>query len=582
MGDASLGSRIARLVHSHFDALPKRSKPTIHPDGSREWVPLSGIVLVTGENTREEILTCVAIATGAKCLPSSQISQCRGMVLHDSHAEILAIRAFNNWLLEECKSLLEHRIDYSNHEFKSERIEANEANNNDEAGTQPTCGKLHASKFINWRHQPGTGPNLASHTLSRISDTNQLAKTKHSWPPFELRKDLRIYMYGTCAPCGDVSMELCMASQEDPTPWATPPLGASNNPENSSGNSSQHNQANNIPHTTTSLLNGRAHFSILGAVRRKPSRADAESTLSKSCSDKLAVKQVTSLLTFPACLLIFPSSNAYLTALLLPEEEISRVACARAFGSGETGRLGELNGRRWSDDDPGVDDDDTAASLGGMGYTFRPFEVRPVPTAQVQEEWAFGKPKDNNGAEKKSKPGNISAVWTAAPSSSTAINGKLATGTKLNETLINGVKQGYRISSPTPRKASALSRAKMWGLLRDIVQLLPSADNCGENDGVAAQTGKFENQTSTTRRALDHIHDNSLFAKMKECVLTAQSYELMKRKCIKMGIGPSKLRKNVTTDVREVLGNWVENRGDDDWGLELLEESSTRKVVERV
>ncbi|EDN02342.1 hypothetical protein I7I51_01710 [Histoplasma capsulatum] len=109
MGNNSLESRIARLVHSHFDALPKRSKPTIHPDGSRQWVPLSGIVFAIGENTQDEILTCVAIATGAKCLSSSQMKQCRGMVLHDSHAEILAIRAFNHWLLEECKSLLQQR-----------------------------------------------------------------------------------------------------------------------------------------------------------------------------------------------------------------------------------------------------------------------------------------------------------------------------------------------------------------------------------------------------------------------------------------------------------------------------------------
>lgn len=52
MGDKgsedSLGSRIASLVHAHFDALPPRSKPTIRPDGTREWIPMSGIVLVKG------------------------------------------------------------------------------------------------------------------------------------------------------------------------------------------------------------------------------------------------------------------------------------------------------------------------------------------------------------------------------------------------------------------------------------------------------------------------------------------------------------------------------------------------------
>lgn len=45
---SSLPSRIASLVHAHFDALPTRSKPTIFPDGSREWIPMTGIVAVKG------------------------------------------------------------------------------------------------------------------------------------------------------------------------------------------------------------------------------------------------------------------------------------------------------------------------------------------------------------------------------------------------------------------------------------------------------------------------------------------------------------------------------------------------------
>lgn len=47
--DAPLSSRIASLVHTHFDALPTRSKPSIFPDGSREWIPMTGIVAVKGE-----------------------------------------------------------------------------------------------------------------------------------------------------------------------------------------------------------------------------------------------------------------------------------------------------------------------------------------------------------------------------------------------------------------------------------------------------------------------------------------------------------------------------------------------------
>ena len=45
---APLPSRIASLVHTHFDALPTRSKPNVFPDGSREWIPMTGMVVVKG------------------------------------------------------------------------------------------------------------------------------------------------------------------------------------------------------------------------------------------------------------------------------------------------------------------------------------------------------------------------------------------------------------------------------------------------------------------------------------------------------------------------------------------------------
>lgn len=48
MEPVALPSRIASLVHRHFDALPGRSKPTVFPDGSREWTPMTGIVAVKG------------------------------------------------------------------------------------------------------------------------------------------------------------------------------------------------------------------------------------------------------------------------------------------------------------------------------------------------------------------------------------------------------------------------------------------------------------------------------------------------------------------------------------------------------
>jgi len=40
-----------------------------------------------------------------KCLPQNKIAQAKGVVLHDWHAEILAIRSFNRFLLDECHAL---------------------------------------------------------------------------------------------------------------------------------------------------------------------------------------------------------------------------------------------------------------------------------------------------------------------------------------------------------------------------------------------------------------------------------------------------------------------------------------------
>ena len=40
-----------------------------------------------------------------KCLPASKLPEANGIAIHDWHAEILAIRAFNVFLLHECRRL---------------------------------------------------------------------------------------------------------------------------------------------------------------------------------------------------------------------------------------------------------------------------------------------------------------------------------------------------------------------------------------------------------------------------------------------------------------------------------------------
>lgn len=292
-------------------------------------------------------------STGMKCLPSAALPRAHGRILHDWHAEILAIRAFNRFLLDQCLLLV-----------------------------SSPCA---ASPFL--EHTP------------------------HAAHPFALRESVQIHMYCSEAPCGDASMELTMSAQSDPTPWTTAPPRA-------------------VATTSQAPLRGRANFSLLGAVRCKPSRPDAPPTLSKSCTDKLALKQATSLLSSFASLLICPA-NAYLHTLVLPASQIVPVACERAFS--RSGRFAALL-------------DSNIASWGG-GYTFRAFAVEP--TAR-EFRWS----RRRVTAPDTPVPSNLSAVWTPA----------------WQETLIGGVLQGRKQSDP--RGASRLCRRRGWALAVQIAAML--------------------------------------------------------------------------------------------------------------
>lgn len=313
-----------------------------------------------------------------KCLPLSKIPQAKGVVLHDWHAEILALRAFNHFLIQECHEL----------------------------ARSPAFSSL----FLRRRKQ---------------SDTHE-----HDSPqPFKLRDGLKLHMYCSEAPCGDASMELTMGAQEDPTPWPEP-----------AGSATESNSEE------TKLL-GRGYFSQLGIVRRKPcgcllykpailrsgladdhlttARPDAPQSLSKSCSDKLALKQCTSLLSSPASLLILPE-DAHLHSLILPSTQYSERACQRSFSV--EGRMKPLRDKTWEG-----------------GYSFRPFEVRTT-----DREFAYSR-RSIDGTK---TPSNLSAVYTP----------------RLQERLVNGVLQGRKQFSP--QGASVLCKQSMWMAVAEVIALL--------------------------------------------------------------------------------------------------------------
>ncbi|KAH7158073.1 adenosine deaminase/editase [Dactylonectria estremocensis] len=347
---------IAKVVLQQFQTLPNKRKPRIHSNGTLEWVPLSGIVA-----ERNGTLTCLALATGMKCLPYDKVSESDGVGIHDWHAEILAIRTFNRFLLDECEMLIRDGTE-------SDVVQRTEPDSSDETGI---CAK-----------------------------------------PFKIRDDVKLHMYCSEAPCGDASMELTMAAQIDSSPWQAPVSREPGSESRSKG----------------SLL-GRGHFSELGIVRKKPSRPDAPHTLSKSCSDKIALKQCTSLMSSLTSLLVDPA-NAYIHSLVLPESQYSQTGCSRAFSA--EGRMKPLVGRQW----PG-------------GYSFNGFV-----TETTDLEFEYSKRSVKSRVDRISAT-NIAAAWSHSG---------------VEETIMGGVIQGKKPF--IPKGASRMSRRGTWEAARDLAHNL--------------------------------------------------------------------------------------------------------------
>jgi tRNA-specific adenosine deaminase 1 len=203
-------------------------------------------------------------------------------------------------------------------------------------------------------------------------------------------------------------MELTMAAQEDATPWARAESSLTEEP----------------------VLHGRGYFSNLGVTRRKPSRPDAPPTLSKSCTDKIALKQSTSLLSSITSLLVSPK-KFYIHSLVLPYSQLSEVAVERAFSP--SGRLKELNGRVWE-----------------SGYKFKPFRV-----LSTTREFSYSRrPTD----AKELVSSNISSSWTPYGA----------------ETIIGGTMQGRKQFDV--RGASKVCKRRLWKLAAEIASRAESPE----------------------------------------------------------------------------------------------------------
>ncbi|KIW25096.1 uncharacterized protein PV07_10762 [Cladophialophora immunda] len=429
-----LPERVAQLALATFNSLPPKCKPRTLLDGTTEWTPMSAVVLA--QEGQDAPLTCVSLATGTKCLSTSALPRCKGLVVHDSHAEILALRGFNRWLLSEIEAILRDPT------YTSPYLELTPR---DDAG---------------WRRGF----------------------------PFRLRDHVTIHFFTTEAPCGDASMEILMESlpSGDANPWP-------------------------VECDTPTSLQGRGYFSLLGYVRRKPARADAEPSGSKSCTDKLAVKQFTSILSFPADLFVERTPSAYIKSLVVYTDQYNPVGYERAFGP--EGRL---------------------SLLGDAGIFF---SVQPLRADFTRFAFERRRPHPANSMQATSKTSNISVLWVQAAGTNRS---------NVVEVLINGVKQGYRQWDERLGKASTVSRRELWATGLRISRLLENLDT-------------FDNLGSVPGQG-----DIGWF-KMTQSTLSARTYEEAKLSALRES------RRECRKHVTDILDNWTKNAGDSDWDCDLTE-----------
>ena len=84
---------IVKLVHNFFkEKLPKKGKPS---KDKCEWTVISAFVLLKSDGPE-----IVSIGTGTKCLGQNETSP-KGDLVHDSHAEVIAKRAFVLYLINQ-------------------------------------------------------------------------------------------------------------------------------------------------------------------------------------------------------------------------------------------------------------------------------------------------------------------------------------------------------------------------------------------------------------------------------------------------------------------------------------------------
>lgn len=242
MNNDVLGDLIAEAALCAFSKLTcKSGKPSIRSNGVQEWTVMASVVAIMDNETIEPL----TIATGVKVMPNRVRAFSQGFIVHDMHAEILALRLFNFFLLHEC-----------------------------------------AKESSIWVEQGGSNAK------------------------YRLKPSVKLALFVTEPPCGDCSMEYLASSLDSNEPWTE--------------------QAELF--LNDQFHRGRNNFDRVGVVRTKPGRPDSLISYSKSCSDKLCLKQLTGICNTTTALIFDPIYLDYLVVNGVKTKNFERCFINRLSG----------------------------------------------------------------------------------------------------------------------------------------------------------------------------------------------------------------------------------------------------------
>ena len=90
-------ARLVQLCLDHFHgSLPAKGKPKV----GLEWTVFAGVCAQFPGSAGSAFLSVVSCGTGSKCLGPPDTSA-QGDRVHDSHAEVIAKRAFHRYMLKD-------------------------------------------------------------------------------------------------------------------------------------------------------------------------------------------------------------------------------------------------------------------------------------------------------------------------------------------------------------------------------------------------------------------------------------------------------------------------------------------------